>query len=103
MKLQTSPSVLCNADTRTARTFEPGGLRGIWQTPHSGGSSDTGQRKRQQRTTARSRYRQLPSVRGPSYLLFLRVPAFFSGVRRTCHIFYTILSRGVTVGRCYYL
>src|SRR6202011_1190035 len=95
MKLQTSPSVLCNADTSTARTFELGWLRGIWQMPHSGGSSNTSQRNRQQQTTARSRHRQLPSVRGPYYLLFLRVPAFFFGVLQTSPIFYTMLSRGL--------
>jgi hypothetical protein len=75
--------------------------------PHSGGSSNTCQRNRQQRTTARSRHRRLPSVRGPYYLVFLRVPAFFFGAVQTSHIFYTMLSRGLrscnktfSVARC---
>src|SRR4029077_12579951 len=95
MKLQTFPSVLCNADTSTARTFELGGLPGIWQMPHSGGSSDTSPRNKRQRTTVRSHHRRSPSVRGPYYLVFLRVPAFFFRAVQTAHIFYTMLSRGL--------
>jgi len=95
MKPQTSPSVQCNADTSTARTFELGGLRGIWQMPHSGGSSDTSPRNRQPRATARCRHRRLPSVRGPYDLVFPRVPAFFFGAVQTSPIFYTMLARGL--------